>query len=93
MFFGIEARWCARQRRLHAGDECAFYAAIEPPGTRIRAALWTTPGVSVSAASQIEDVSFRLDNELRWLRACGFTVDVAWRRIFAVVVATEVNTK
>jgi tRNA (cmo5U34)-methyltransferase len=73
----------ASNARLQARDRAAWHGHLARHYGRTRASAFLRAWAD-------EDVYFRLDDELRWLRACGFTVDVPWRQgSFAVVVATK----
>jgi len=73
----------ASNARLQERDRSAWHAHLARRYGRTRATAFLRAWAD-------EDVYFQLDDELRWLRACGFTVDVPWRQgSFAVVVAMK----
>jgi len=73
----------ASNARLQNRDRAAWHAHLARRYGRTRASAFLRAWAD-------EDVYFKLDDELEWLRGSGFTTDITWRRgSFAVVLATK----
>ena len=80
----VSADCClADNPRLQAADRAAWLRHLQRRYTRSRAK-------QLLRAWAREDVYCRLKDEVQWLRAAGFAVDVPWRRdSFAVIVGVK----